>query len=156
MKLDQTDWKIIALLNDNGRLPSAEVARKLGDVSARTVKNRIDALVKMGIINIRSIVNPDSIGYTVLADVFIETEPGKLRQVAADLSENPQISYLVCATGDTDIIISIRARTIDELYEFIIEVIGKTPGVRQTQTYLLPLSIKDHMKWLPPDVLGET
>ena len=156
MKLDQTDWKIIALLNEDGRLPSAGVARKLGDVSARTVKNRIDALVKKGIINIRSIVNPDSIGYTVLADVFIETEPGKLRQVAADLSENPQISYLVCATGDTDIIISIRARTIDELYEFIIEVIGKTPGVRQTQTYLLPLSIKDRMKWLPPDVLGET
>jgi len=153
MKLDQTDWKIIALLNEDGRLPSAEIARKLGDVSARTVKNRIDALVENEIIKIRSIVNPDSIGYSVLADVFVETEPGKVREVAADLAENPQISYIVCATGDTDIIVSVRARTIEELYAFIIEVIGKTPGVRQTQSYLLPLSIKDHMKWLPPDIL---
>ena len=52
MKLDKIDWKIIALLNEDGRMPSAEVARQIGGVSARTVKNRIDALVQNGIINI--------------------------------------------------------------------------------------------------------
>ena len=34
---DDFDWKIIALLNEDGRIPSAEIARILGEVSARTV-----------------------------------------------------------------------------------------------------------------------
>jgi Lrp/AsnC family transcriptional regulator for asnA, asnC and gidA len=153
-KLDSTDWEIIALLNQDGRMPSAEIARRLDGVSARTVKNRIDALVTKGIINIRSIVDPKSIGYGVLADVFIETESGRLREVAKQLAELPEVSYVVCATGDTDIIISIRSRTIEELYRFITETVGKVPGVRQTQTYLLPLTLKDNMTWLPPDVPG--
>jgi DNA-binding Lrp family transcriptional regulator len=149
--IDSIDWEIIALLNKNGRMSSAEIARRLDDVSARTIKNRIDALVKKGIINIRSIINPKSIGYSVLADLFIETEPGQLREVAKQLAEFHEVSYVVCATGDTDIIVSVRSRAIEELYSFITEVIGKIPGVRHTHTYLLPHILKDNMTWLPHD-----
>lgn len=153
---DQTDWKIIALLNKDGRMSSAEIARRLGEVSARMVANRIDILTEQGIINIRSIVNPEVVGYGVLADVFIEVEPGNLRSVAEQLAELPQISYVACTTGETDVIISVRARNIKELYNFVIEVLGKIPGVRHTQTYLLPLSIKENATWLPPNVLDDS
>jgi Lrp/AsnC family transcriptional regulator for asnA, asnC and gidA len=150
-ELDHIDWKIIALLNEDGRMPSAEIERRLGDVSARTIKNRIDALTKKGIINIRAVVNPASIGYEVMAEVFIETEPGRLREVAEKSAEYPQVSYVACATGDKDVIISLRARNIEELFNFITEELGKIPGVRRTQTYLMPLNIKDLFTWLPPD-----
>jgi Lrp/AsnC family transcriptional regulator for asnA, asnC and gidA len=154
-KPDHTDLEIIALLNEDGRIPSAEIARRLGKVSARTVTNRIEVLIREGIINIRAIVNPEMVGYGVLADVFIETEPGRLREVAERVAEFPQISYVACATGDTDVIISVRARSIEELYNFVIEVLGKIPGVRQTQTFLLPLKIKNIATWMPPDVLED-
>jgi Lrp/AsnC family transcriptional regulator for asnA, asnC and gidA len=154
-QLDRTDWKIITLLNQDGRMSSAEIARKLGNVSARTVTNRIDILVEQGIINICSIVNPESLEYCILADVFIKTQPGVLRQVANMIAEMPQVSYVVCATGDTDIIISVRAKSIEELYDFVTEKIGKTHGVIQTQTYLLPLVLKDNISWLPPDVVTQ-
>jgi Lrp/AsnC family transcriptional regulator for asnA, asnC and gidA len=149
---DQTDWQIIALLNQDGRMSSAEISRQLGDVSPRTVTNRIDLLIENGIINIRAILNPDSLGYYVLADVFIQTEPGFLRQVAHQVATYPQISYVACATGDTDIIISVRAQDLQELYYFVSETVGKIPGVRHTKTYLLPLNIKDAHTWLPPDI----
>lgn len=152
---DEIDWKIIALLNQDGRMPSAEIARQLGDVSARTVTNRIEALTKHGIINIRSIINPEMVGYSVLADVFIEVEPGTARMVADRLAKLPQISYLACATGSTDIIISIRARNIEELYSFVIEVLGKIPGVHHTETYLLPLKIKTMATWMPSQVSAD-
>ena len=149
-KPDELDWKIIRLLMDDGRLSSADIARIIGEISARTVTNRIDILTREGIINIRSIVDPEKVGYCVLADVFIEVEPGNLQDVSKELQDYPQISYLVCATGDTDIIISIRARSIDEFYNFVIEVLGKIPGVRHTETYPLPFSIKSNVTWLPP------
>lgn len=155
IKFDRIDWEIITLLNEDGRMPCAEIARQLDDVSARTVKNRIDALVNKGIINIRSIVNPEMVGYGVLADVFIEVDPGKVRNVAKTLAEYPEISYLACATGDTDIIISIRAPSIKELYQFVIEVVGKVSGVCRTETYLLPLNIKTIASWMPPFVFED-
>ncbi len=152
---DQIDWKIITLLNEDGRMSSAEVARQLGDVSARTVTNRIDVLIEHGIINIRSIVNPEVVGYGVLADVFIEVEPGNVRFVAEQLADLPLISYVACATGDTDIIISVRARDLKELYTFVIEVVGKISGVQQTKTHLLPLNIKNIATWMPPCILED-
>jgi Lrp/AsnC family transcriptional regulator for asnA, asnC and gidA len=155
-KPDHTDWEIIALLNEDGRIPSAEIARRLGNVSARTVTSRIEVLVREGIINIRAIVNPETVGYGVLADVFIETEPGRLREVAEGVAEFPQVSYVACATGNTDVIISLRARNIEELFNFVNETLGKIPGVRRTHSYLLPLNIIDNMTWLPPYSLDES
>ena len=149
---DQIDWRIIRQLMQDGRLSSAELSRILGDVSARTITNRIDTLTQEGIINIRSIVNPDKVGYGVLADVFVEVEPEKLREIADKLAEYPQISYLALATGDKDIILSIRSMNIDELYNFVIEEIGKIPGIHQTKTYLLPVNLKDITSWIPPEV----
>jgi Lrp/AsnC family transcriptional regulator for asnA, asnC and gidA len=152
-KPDEFDWKIITLLNENGRLPSAEIARKLGNVSARTVSYRIDNLIENGIINIRAVVNPERVGYSVMADVFVEVEPGKVREVAQQAAEFPQISYVACATGESDVSISLRVRSIEELFEFVTDKIGTIPGVRRTQSYLLPLKIKDLDTWLPPNVI---
>ena len=152
-KPDRTDWEIITLLNEDGRMPSAEIARRLGSVSARTVTNRIEALTKKGVINVRAIVNPEMVGYGVMADVFIEVEPGRVREVAEGVSVFPQVSYVACATGDSDVSISLRVRDIEELFNFITEKLGKIPGVRRTQSYLLPLKLKDLDTWLPPDVL---
>jgi Lrp/AsnC family transcriptional regulator for asnA, asnC and gidA len=152
-KPDRTDWKIIALLNEDGRMPSAEISRRLENVSARTVTNRIETLTKKGIINVRAIVNPEMVGYSVMADVFIEVEPGRVREVADQVAEIPQVSYVACATGDSDVSISLRVRSIEELFNFVTEKLGTISGVRRTQSYLLPLKLKDLDSWLPPHVL---
>jgi len=154
-KPDDLDWKIIRLLMDDGRLSSADIARIIGNTSARTITNRIEILTREEIINIRSIVNPEKVGYCVLADVFIEVEPGSLQDVTEKLQVYPQISYLALAIGETDILISIRAKELDELYEFVIETIGNIPGVRHTKTFPLPAQIKDITSWLPLEVTND-
>ncbi len=133
-------------------MPSAEVARRLGNVSSRTVNNRIKTLTEQGIIDIRAVVNPEAVGYGVLADVFVEVEPGRVREVAELVAEFPQATYVACATGDSDVSISLRVRTIEELFHFVDQKLGKIPGVRRTQSYILPLKLKDLDTWLPPNV----
>ena len=140
-KPDSFDWKIVALLNEDGRMPSAEIARKLGNISARTITNRMNALIEHGIINIRAVVNPVMVGYSVMADVFVEVEPGRVREVAQHAAELPQTSYVACATGASDVSITLRVRSIEELFDFVTEKLAKISGVRRTQTYLLPLKI---------------
>lgn len=155
-KPDDLDWKIITLLNEDGRMPSAEIARKLGKISARTVTNRIHALTEHGIINVRAVVNPEAVGYGVMADVFVEVEPGRVREVAGLAAEYPESSYVACATGESDVSISLRVRSIEELFDFVTEKLGKIPGVRRTQSYLLPLKIKDLDTWLPPNAIEDS
>lgn len=150
---DDFDWQIISLLNEDGRMPSAEIARILGEVSPRTVTNRINALTENGIINVRAVVNPEKVGYGVMADVFVEVEPGHVREVAEIAAKFPQVSYLACSTGECDVSISLRVRSIEELFEFVTDKLGKIPGVRRTQSFLLPVKIKDLDTWLPPGVL---
>ncbi|RME44649.1 MAG: Lrp/AsnC family transcriptional regulator [Chloroflexi bacterium] len=149
---DDIDWKIILLLNQDGRMSSAEIARKLGNISARTVTNRIAALREHGIIDIRAIVNPDKVGYSVMADVLVEIEPGRVKEVAQQAARFPQCSYVACATGDSDVSISLRVRSIDELFSFVTEKLSKIPGVRRTHSYILPLKLKDMDTWMPPEV----
>ena len=154
-KLDHIDWGIIKLLNEDGRMPSTEIERRLGNVSARTINNRIDALVNNGIINIRAVLNPDMVGFGVMAEVFIEAEQWRLRDVVEMSAKFPQVSYAACTTGEKDVIISVRARSIEELFDFITEELGKIPGVRHTKSYLMPVKIKASTRWIPEDALED-
>jgi Lrp/AsnC family transcriptional regulator for asnA, asnC and gidA len=149
--LDRIDWKIISLLNEDGRMSSAEIARRIGDIPARTVNHRIAKLTEHGIISVRAILNPPTLGYDVMADVFIRVEPGRVRQVAERVAEFTQVSYVACATGSMDISISVRVRSNEELFNFVADEISNIPGVRGTETYLLSLKFKDLDTWLPEE-----
>jgi Lrp/AsnC family transcriptional regulator for asnA, asnC and gidA len=153
--LDKIDWDIIALLNEDGRMSSAEIARRLGDIPARTVSHRVEDLIERGVISIKAIVDPVVVGYTILADVFIDVEPVRVREVAEKVAEFPQVSYVACATGECDVSISVRVRDNEELFDFVSEDLGKIPGVRRTQTYLLPVKLKDISTWLPDAFAAE-
>ena len=119
-------------------MPSAEVARRLGNVSSRTVNNRISALTEQGFINIRAVVNPDAVGYGVLADVYLEVEPGRVREIAELVAEFPETTYVACATGDSDVSLSLRVRSIEELFHFVDQKLGKIPGVRRPNHIFFP------------------
>jgi Lrp/AsnC family transcriptional regulator for asnA, asnC and gidA len=147
---DQTDWQIVALLNEDGRMSSTEIAERLGDISARTVNNRIKALTNDGIISIRAVVDPEKVGYVVLADVYIETDPGLAREVGFELAKYPEISYVAVVVGDVDVSCSVRSKNIHDLFDFVEGQVGKIAGVRRTQTYVLPYKIKEIDTWLPP------
>lgn len=149
-KLDSRDIAIVDLLMEDGRMSCAEIARRVGDVSERAVRYRITRLVQEGIIRISAIPNPMVLGYPVVADVMIEVEPGHIRGVAEKLREYECVSYVACSTGDRDVSIQVVARDNAELYRFVTEVVGQVPGVRRTETYLVPVILKDVYEWRIP------
>ena len=151
--LDRIDSEIIRLLNKDGRMSNAEIARRVGGVPPRSISRRVERLIARDIINVRAIVNSSALGYRVMADVLIEVEPGCVRKVAETVARFPQVSYVACATGETDVSISLRVRSNEELFDFVTDQLGSIPSVRRTQTHLLPVKLKDIDTWLPPDIL---
>lgn len=149
-KLDALDAAIVDLLMEDGRMSCAEIARRVGNVTERAVRYRIDRLVRRGVVRIGAIPNPSALGFGVMADVWLEVEPGRIREVAGRMAQFECVSYVACSTGDRDVSIQVVARDNAELYRFVAEVIGKVPGVRKTTTLLVPEILKDVYEWRIP------
>jgi len=69
-RVDRTDQAIVCLLMEDGRMSCAEIARRLGTVSERSVRSRIERLTREGVIRVSAVVNPRAVGFPVTADVY--------------------------------------------------------------------------------------
>lgn len=144
------DRQIVDLLMEDGRMPCAEIARRLGDVSERTVRYRLDRLLARGVIRVAAIPNPKVLGYEVIADVFIHVEPAAILDVARRMAEFEQVSYVSCSMGESDISVQVVGRDNAEVYAFVTDVVARTPGVRKTTTLIVPVILKDVHQWRIP------
>jgi Lrp/AsnC family transcriptional regulator for asnA, asnC and gidA len=153
-KIDETNVEIINLLMDDGRMSCAEIAQRLGTVSERSIRYRINRMVQEGIIQICAVPTPEKLGFPVTADVFIKVESAYILDVAQRLAEYECISYVGCALGETDVSVQIFAPDNVSVYEFVTKVIAKMEGVSHTRTAILPHILKDFHQWRVPRSLG--
>src|SRR5512142_1595633 len=116
IKLDRLDKQIVDILTDDGRMSCTDMAKKIGGVTERMVRYRLNRLIQRGVIAISAIVDSRAIGYPVIADVFIEAEPGQVFDLARKIAEYENVTYVACSTGDRDISVQIVAHDNHELY----------------------------------------
>jgi Lrp/AsnC family transcriptional regulator, regulator for asnA, asnC and gidA len=153
---DKTDIKIVNLLLDDGRMSASEVARRIGDISERAVRYRIDRMVDEGVIRVSAVARPQAFGLTTIADVWMEVESDRILEVARKMAEFDNVSYVACGIGESDVSIQIVAKDTSEIYQFVTEVVRKVPGVRKTTTSIVPLVIKDVYQWrIPESIMRE-
>ncbi len=148
---DKTDVKIVNILLEDGRMPASEIARRIGGISERAVRYRIDRMVDVGIIQISAVAKPQAFGLTTIADVWLEVESDRIIEVARKMAEFDNVSYVACGIGESDVSIQVVAKDTAEIYQFITEVVRKVPGVRKTTTSIVPLIIKDVYQWRVPE-----
>lgn len=154
-KIDPLDREIVALLQEDGRMPSAEIARRIGNITERIARTRINRLVADGVIKVSAIARPEAVGYPVIADVWLQVEPGQVKALAHQLAAYNEIIYIGCSTGEHDISMQVCARDNVSLYRFVTETIANLPGVKKTTTVIIPLIIKDVQDWRIPSENGE-
>ncbi len=152
-EIDNIDSKIVNLLLEDGRLPASEIARRLGKISERAVRYRIDRMVAEGVIRISAIVNPQAFGMTTIADVWLEVESDQILVVAKKMAEFSNVSYVACAIGENDVSIQIVAKDTADVYRFVTEIVRKVPGVIKTTTSIVPIILKDVYQWRVPEEL---
>jgi Lrp/AsnC family transcriptional regulator for asnA, asnC and gidA len=149
-EIDKIDIKIVNFLLEDGRMSASEIARRVGNISERAVRYRMDRLLREGIIRIGAVVRPQAFGLSTIADVWLEVEADQILDVARKLAEFDNISYVACGIGETDVSIQVVARDTAEIYHFVTEVVRKLPGVRKTTTSIVPIILKDVYQWRVP------
>ena len=148
---DKIDIKIVNLLLEDGRMSASEIARRIGDISERSARYRIERMVNEGVVKISAVAKPQAFGLTTIADVWMEVESDHILSVAKRMAEFDNISYVACGIGESDVSIQIVAKDTAEIYHFVTEVVRKVPGVRKTTTSIVPLILKDVYQWRIPE-----
>ena len=113
--LDEVDQALVALLTDNARLPTAELARSVG-LSAPSVAERLRRLEEDGVVRGYTVeLDPKALGYTLTAIVRIKPLPGQLHTVERLLIESPEVVECDKVTGEDCFVARYLLRFIEEL-----------------------------------------
>ena len=131
--LDELDRRIIAELQDDGRKPSTEIARRLG-VPRPTIARRIDRLVSQQIITIGAFANGRRIGLPIHVMIQITVEPQKHVQVVAALVALDEVRWVGVATGPYDLLIEGMMRSNEHLQQFLLKKLAVIEGIKGMQT----------------------
>jgi Lrp/AsnC family transcriptional regulator for asnA, asnC and gidA len=144
--IDQTDCRIIELLQKDGRMPNTMIAKQLG-VSEATVRSRMARLIKEEFIQIVAVSNPLKLGFEIVGILKINADVKKIEHVSKELSKIRQIWYIVHATGASDIYAEFNVKSIDELNDILSRKIHKIDGITSTETSLILNYVKRRYDW---------
>ncbi len=145
MDLDPLDRRILALLQDDGRITNVELSDRIGLRPTATAE-RLKRLQREGYI----------LGYTVRLDparlgrgllVFIEvrldrTTPEVFERFAAAVRRAPEVLECHMVAGGFDYLIKTRIEDMAAYRRFLGEVLLSLPGVRETHTYAVMEEVK--------------
>ena len=145
-KIDQTDCRIIELLQTDGRMPNTMIAKKLG-ISEATVRSRLNRLIKEEYVQIVAVSDPLKLGFGVCGIMKIDVDIKKIDAVSRELSKIEQLWYIVHATGSAYIYAEFNAKSIDALNDVISHKINVIDGLLKTETCLVLKFIKRRYDW---------
>jgi len=151
--IDDVDRGILDCLRIDARMKSTEIARRLGNMTPRAIRNRLNRLTEEGYISLSACAVPEKLGLPICADIAMEVEPGMIDKVARHLVNLPETNYVAMTTGDTDISVSVVAATLGDLQDIISYKLHTIPGVRKTRTYILTKVLKQSRNWPFPENL---
>ncbi len=134
--LDPTDRALLALLRDNARAPTAELARKL-NLSRTTVQSRMERLQRQRVISGFTITVPDELeAALVRAHVMITLAPKRSAAIDVALRKIAEVRVLHSVSGPFDLIAVVAAASIGEL-DALIDRIGGLDGVERTTSAIV-------------------
>jgi DNA-binding Lrp family transcriptional regulator len=136
MSLDAVDHRLVGLLRENARLSVARLAEALG-VSRGTVQNRIDRLVRRGVLlgfTVRTA--PEAAAHRVRAVTMIAVEGERSAEILATLRGFPEVRALHTTNGRWDIVAELGADSL-EAFDEVLRRIRLIRGISSSETSLL-------------------
>ena len=143
-ELDDTDRRILALVQKDASLAQAEIGKRVG-LSTAAVHERVKKLEAAGVIKRwTAVVDPAAVGAQVCAfvEVFFEHprfEKGFLERVKK-LEAVQECHHI---TGEFSLLLKVRTADMSSLQALLLEQLSGQEGVRQTRTVMVLSTVKE-------------
>ncbi|MEM0127644.1 MAG: Lrp/AsnC family transcriptional regulator [Thermoplasmatales archaeon] len=144
-EIDDIDLQILNYLRESARERVTVISDALG-INRVTVAERITKLVKKGIIrNFTVNINYEALGQQVLAFLLISYKRNdelSQERLASTISTIDGVDEVYIMAGEFDILAKIRAKTVRELGEKVVNKIRSYPGVETTISHIVFQTVK--------------
>ncbi|GGZ80975.1 transcriptional regulator [Streptomyces subrutilus] len=135
---DATDWRILEVLQRDGRASFTELARSVS-MSASAVTERVRRLEEVGVITgYTAVVDAERLGKSILALVRLRYPHGNYKPFHALLDSTPEILEAHHVTGDDCFVLKVAARSMSHLEELTGRISG-LGSVTTSVVYSSPL-----------------
>lgn len=135
--LDSFDLKIASVLANEGRLPTVELAARVG-LSPSACTRRVQNLEAEGVIRgYRAMIDRAALGLgiNILVEITLERQnDDALRAFEAALAECPNVLSCHLMSGASDYLIHIVARDLSDFERLHANVLGHLPGVSRIES----------------------
>ena len=118
----------LAMLLDDGRTSSAQVARKL-NISNSSAYRLVQNLLESGTARPRAEIEPALLGYPITALISLEVQPQHIPEALARLSAHESARYTVMTAGPSSVFYHGVFRSEEALADFVTGHIGALPGI---------------------------
>jgi Lrp/AsnC family leucine-responsive transcriptional regulator len=130
--LDKTDRKLLALLQEDGRITNQELAARVA-LSPSACLRRVRALEEAGVIRgYTALLDPARIGLGLLAFVTVKLEKrGRMPTdaFARACRDWPEVAACHATTGDMDYLLRVHVEDLAHFSRFVMDSLLKHPGV---------------------------
>jgi DNA-binding Lrp family transcriptional regulator len=132
--LDPLDLQLLALLEMDGRMSHARLARRVGR-SRSAIQERIDRLERMGHIAGYTIRRGDN-SSAIRAYLLVSGSTASHEQLASTLQVFPEVRVCDSVTGELDLVLQLQAPDIAAV-DRVRAAVAALPGVARTRTALV-------------------
>jgi Lrp/AsnC family transcriptional regulator, regulator for asnA, asnC and gidA len=132
---DELDQQIIGILQIDGRLSNADMARRVG-ISEATVRRRLERLTQDDLVKIMAVPNWEKMGYTTTALIGVQTAPGRSDEVGEVIARLAEAHYVARTTGSYDLFVWAGFASLEGLSDFLRSTMGVIEGVKRIETFV--------------------
>ena len=149
--LDDTDHKILRILQERGRITNIELSREINLSPAPTLE-RVKKLERECYLEgYHADVNLGKLGITVKAFMqitLVRQKEGEIHRFIEEITKIPEVVECYQVTGDYDYHVKAYARDISYLDRLITERISKIPQVAHIKSHIILNTVK-HSRVIP-------
>jgi DNA-binding Lrp family transcriptional regulator len=158
IKLDEKDTAILALIQENSNLTAKQIAKKI-NAPITTVFAKTKRMEELGIIKeYRAVLASEKLGAGTTAFILAsvsyrakaDDSPVSQRDVAEEISKFPEVQEVHIITGDWDLLIKLRAESVDAIGKFVVDKLRLIRGLEKTLTCMVFETVKETTKIILP------
>jgi DNA-binding Lrp family transcriptional regulator len=151
INLDQIDRRLLAELQDEGRVTNVELAQRVG-LTAPPCLRRVRSLEEAGVIKgYHAELDPSKLGFaiSVFALVSLKSQAEEaLRQFEDHVAALPEVRECHMLNGEIDFILKIVSKDLQSFQEFLTSKLTPAPNVASVKTSLTIRTAK-HVPGVP-------
>lgn len=148
---DELNYAIITMLQEDGRMSYAAIARKL-EVSEGFVRHRVTRLMEAKVFKVIAVADPMAMGYKAYAMVAMKLSPGaNPRALAEHFRDCPEAVYVLFTAGHFDLLVEVICRTYDEFRNFLVDKCYARPEIASVEPMMGLEMYKYLLKWNRPE-----